>query len=117
MKTCLTDTSEVMTMLLAGETDAGSAEVQPVRDSRAKATNGRRDGGRTSVIPCFERSFGAFLCLKKPPRRRRGKELSVKGFFPVQAEPVQSVEWVTVEGKLCIKSVAPLLLRRRRITC
>ena len=89
MRTFLTDTSEAMTMLLAGETDAGSAEVQPARDSRAKATNGRRDGGMTSVIPSIKRSFGAFLCLKKPPRRRRGKELSVKGFFPVQAEPVQ----------------------------
>jgi hypothetical protein len=90
MKTCLTDTSEAMTMLLAGETDAGSAEVQPARDSRAKATNGRGDGRMISVIPSIKRSFGAFLCLKKPPRRRRGKELSVKGFFPVQAEPVQN---------------------------
>ena len=50
MKTCLTEMSKTMTMLLAGETEAGSAEVQPARDSRAKATDGRRDDGKMSVI-------------------------------------------------------------------
>jgi hypothetical protein len=78
-----------MTMLVAGETEAGSAEVHPARDSRAKATDGRRDDSIMPVIPSFQRSSGAFLCLKKPPCRRQGKELSVKGFFPFYTEPLQ----------------------------
>jgi hypothetical protein len=88
MRTCLTEMGKTKTILLAGETDAGSAEVQPVRDSWARATDGRRDDGIMPVIPFFQRSSGAFLCLKKPPCRRQGKELSVKGLFPVHAEPV-----------------------------
>lgn len=63
MRTCLTDMSKTMTMLLAGEKDAGSAEVQPARDSQARATDGRRDGGVMSVIPFLQIPFGAFLCL------------------------------------------------------
>jgi len=35
-------------MLLAGKTEAGSVEVQPVRDSQLKATNCRWDG---SLLP------------------------------------------------------------------
>ena len=68
----LTDMTETMTMLPAGETEAGSAEVQPARDSRAKATDGRRDDSSKPVIPSFRRSSRAFLCLKKPPCRRQG---------------------------------------------
>ena len=47
-------------MFLVGETEAGSAEVQPVRDSRAKATNCRWDGGLTSAIPLSDNQFRAF---------------------------------------------------------
>ncbi len=39
MKRILTLMSKLTTMLLAGETEAGSVEVQPARDSRFKATN------------------------------------------------------------------------------
>ena len=41
----LTDMSKTKIMFLVGETEAGSAEVQPARDSRAKATDGRRGDG------------------------------------------------------------------------
>ena len=42
----------------------GSAELQPVRDSRARAMNCRRDGGLTSAIPFVNAQFRAFLCFK-----------------------------------------------------
>ena len=90
MRTCLTEMSWTMTMPLVGETEAGSAQVQPVRDSRTKATDGRRDDGVMPVIPSSPIPSRAFLCLKKPPRRRRGKELIVKGVCPFHAEPLQS---------------------------
>jgi len=72
MKRHLTEIDESVTMLSAGETDAGSAEVQPIRlrlragsarDSQARATDDRRDGSTMPVIPSFQRSSGAFLCL------------------------------------------------------
>jgi len=42
-------------MILAGETETGSAEVQPVRDSQAKATDGCRDDGIITVIPLLSK--------------------------------------------------------------
>ena len=66
MKRYLTEIDEPTTILSAGETDAGSAEVQPARDSQAGATNCRRDGGLTSAVPLSDAQFRAFLCLKKP---------------------------------------------------
>ncbi len=45
MKRSLTLMSELITIALVGETEAGSAEVQPARDSQLKATNCRWDGG------------------------------------------------------------------------
>lgn len=48
MKQILTLVSELITMLLAGETEAGSVEVQPARDSQFKATNCRWGG---SLLP------------------------------------------------------------------
>ena len=64
----MTKMEKVLRMRLAGETDAGSAEVQPARDSRTRATNGRGGGSYTPAIPleAFRRSFRAFVCLKKP---------------------------------------------------
>ena len=77
MKTILTVMSELMTMPLVGETDAGSAEVQPARDNRLIATDCRWDGGTIAVIPFTNKQqFGAFQCLKKPSCRRQ--ELSLK---------------------------------------
>jgi hypothetical protein len=77
-----------MTILLAGETEAGSAEVQPARDSQAKATNCRRDGGLTSAVPLSDAQFRAFLCLKKPLAEGRYCLLTVKWICPIHAEPL-----------------------------
>ena len=44
MKRSLTKIMELTTMTLVGQTEAGSVEVQPARDSRLKATNCRWDG-------------------------------------------------------------------------
>ena len=65
MKRILTIMIKLTRILLVGETEAGSAEVQPVRDSQLKATNCRRDGGYTPAIPFYEllRQFRALLCL------------------------------------------------------
>ena len=45
MNRVLTDMNKTMIMFLVGKTEAGSAEVQPARDSRTKATDGRRGDG------------------------------------------------------------------------
>ena len=54
MKRILTLVNELMIMLLAGETEAGSVEVQPARDSQLKATNCRWGGSYTPAIPFYE---------------------------------------------------------------
>ena len=54
MKRILTLVSELIIMLLAGKTEAGSVEVQPARDSRFKATNCRWDGSNKSAIPSYD---------------------------------------------------------------
>jgi len=78
MKRILTVMSELITIALVGETEAGSVEVQPARDSQLKATNCRWDGSYTPAIPFYEQGqFRAFLCLKKPPCRRQGSLLTV----------------------------------------
>ena len=77
MKRVLTIIEELTTIPLVGKTDAGSAEVQPVRDSQLKATNCRWGGSYTAAIPFYEQGqFRALLCLKKPPCRRQGKSLN-----------------------------------------
>ncbi len=114
MKRILTLVSELITMLLAGETEAGSAEVQPARDSRPKATNWgpqtqknafgnpcRWDGG---LLPSHFTSFqdNSELChalknLIKPAPPKAGSVsaegrknlLTVKRICPIHAEPVQ----------------------------
>jgi hypothetical protein len=80
MKTILTVMSELMTMPLVGETDAGSAEVQPARDSQPKATNCLRDGSYTPAIPFYklQRQFGALICLKKTSLPKAGQSLNKK---------------------------------------
>ena len=65
MKIHLTEIDEPMTILSAGKTDAGSAEVQPAKDNQPRATNCRRNGGLTSAVPLSDAQFRAFLCLKK----------------------------------------------------
>ena len=89
MKRSLTKMNELTRMTLAGETEAGSAEVQPARDSQFKATNCRWGGSNTSAIPFYDsqRQFRALKCLKKPDKkspaeggfiicRRQGKSLN-----------------------------------------
>ena len=78
IKRILTLASELIIMLLAGQTEAGSVEVQPARDNQFKATNCRWDGSLTLAIPFygFQRQFRTLLCLKKPPCRRQGKSLN-----------------------------------------
>jgi len=65
------------TIRLAGQTEAGSAEVQPARDNRLIATDCRWDGGSLAVIPFHKlRQFVAFPCLKKPSCRRQDLSLN-----------------------------------------
>jgi hypothetical protein len=56
----LTDMNKTMIMFLVGKTEAGSAEVQPVRDSRARATDGRRGDGLMLSSQFPKIPFGAF---------------------------------------------------------
>jgi len=77
-------------MRRAGETDAGTAAVQPARDSQTKATN-RRGDGRTSAVPFYTHNprFRAFLCLKKPIAEGKKSSLTGKALCPIPAEPIQ----------------------------
>jgi len=90
MKRTLTLVSELIIMLLAGETEAGSVEVQPARDSQLKATNCRW-GGSLSAIPFYEllRQFRALLCLKNLLAEGKESLLTTKWICPIHAEPVQ----------------------------
>ena len=67
---------------MAGETEAGSVEVQPARDSPLKATNSRGDGGAaTSTIPFYRlKPIQSFPMPKKTSscRRQQGILLTVK---------------------------------------
>ena len=100
MKRILTSVSELIIMLLAGKTEAGSVEVQPARDSRFRATNCRWDGG---FLPSHFTSFSdnSELCDalknligKAPPKagsvsaEGRKSLLTVKWICPIHAEPV-----------------------------
>ena len=75
MKRILTLMSELATILLAGETEAGNAEVQPARDSRFKAMNCRWGGRLIPAIPfCQTQSqFSVLECLKKPNKKSPAK--------------------------------------------
>jgi len=83
MKRILTVMSELIIMLLADKTEAGSVEVQPARDSQFKATNCRWDG---CFLPSHFTSFpdNLELCdasknLIKYPRQRRVQYLPKAG--------------------------------------
>ena len=71
MKKSLTKIMELATMTLVGQTEAGSVEVQPARDSRLKATNCRWGGSNKSAIPSYDsqKQFRALKCLKKPNKK------------------------------------------------
>jgi len=100
IKRILTLVSDLIIIFLAGQTEAGSVEVQPARDSQLKATNCRWDG---SLLPSHFMSFSDNLELcnalknlmkKVPPKAvsllAKGKKslLTIKRFCPIHAEPV-----------------------------
>jgi hypothetical protein len=58
----LTKSGKMMRMLLADETETDNAEVQPVRDSRLKATNCRGDGGLKLLSHFTGRYDNSELC-------------------------------------------------------
>ena len=104
MKRNLTMMGELIRMILAGQTEAGSVEVQPARDSQFKATNCRWGG---SLLPSHFTSFTDNLELcnalknlikRVPPKAAsllaKGKKslLTIKRFCPIHAEPVQHYE-------------------------
>ena len=101
IKSSLTKMNERARIALASKTEAGSAEAQPARDSRLKATNCRWDGSSTPAIPFQEqRQFRALPCLEKPDKMVPQKAdsvsakdsksmLTVKWFCPIHAEPIQ----------------------------
>ena len=103
MKRILTMISELITMTLVGQTEAGSVEVQPARDSRPKATNCRWGGSYNLPSHSTNYKNNSELCnaLKKPNKTAPPKAgsvsaegrkslLTVKWICPIHAEPVQS---------------------------
>ena len=54
MKRILTKIKELTRIVLVGQTEAGSAEVQPARDNQLKATNCRLGGRITTAQTKFE---------------------------------------------------------------
>ena len=101
MKRCLTGMIESLKILLVGKTEVGSAEAQPARDSRLKATNSRWGGSYTPAAPYIESGpFGVLQCLKKPDKivppkadsvsaEGRKSLLTVTWICPIHAEPKQ----------------------------
>ena len=104
IKRILTLVSELTIMLLAGQTEAGSVEVQPARDSQFKAMNCRWDGSYNLPSHFKNHKDNSELCnaLKKPDKTAPPKAGSVsaegrkslktvKRICPIHAEPVQYV--------------------------
>lgn len=89
----LTMSEKMMRMLLADEMETGNAEVQPVRNSRLKATNCRGDSGLKllSHFKVFNDNSELWNALKKPLCRRQSSLLTVKWICPFHAEPVQNL--------------------------
>jgi len=83
--------NQLPTILPAGETEAGSAEVQPARDNPPRATNGRRDGRQNPAIPFYQipKTIQSFALPKKTSMcLRLGILLTVTGKCPIHVEPV-----------------------------
>jgi hypothetical protein len=78
-KRVLTRRGVMMTIPLVGQTDAGSAEVQPARDNQPKATNGRWGGRQNRPSPNFAQIHSE-LCdaFKKPSCQRQDISLKCK---------------------------------------
>ena len=101
MKRILTIMSKLITMTLVGKTQAGSAGVQPARDSQLNATNCRWNG---SLVPSHFTNFAdnSELCYalknlikRVPPKAAslfaedKKSLLTKKWICPIHAEPVQ----------------------------
>ena len=76
MKRVLTIMSELITIALVGQTEAGSAEVQPARDNQLKATNCRWGGSHINLPSRFTNMGNSEHCyalknLIRQPRQRR----------------------------------------------
>jgi len=76
MKSILTMIRELITMTMVGQTEAGSVEVQPVRDSQLNATNCRWDGSYNLPSHFKSHMDNSELCnalknLIKESRQRR----------------------------------------------
>ena len=66
------------TILVVGQTEAGSAEVQPARDNQPKATNGRWDG-RQNRPPHYSNKPHSESCYAlKTSCQRQEKSLKCK---------------------------------------
>ena len=78
IKRILTLVNDLIIMLWTGQTEAGSVEVQPARDSQFKATNCRW-GGRLLPSHLMLTKHNSELCyaLKKPVKKAPSKAVSV----------------------------------------
>ena len=75
----LTRTNPMATIPVVGQTEAGSAEVQPARDNQLNATNGRWDGRQNRPSHSLAQNHSE-LCdvLKKPSCQRQDLSLKCK---------------------------------------
>ncbi len=78
-KRTLTRIGAMITIPLVGQTEAGSAEVQPARDNQPKATNGRWDGRQNRPSHSLAQNHSE-LCdaFKKPSCQRQDLSLKCK---------------------------------------
>jgi len=93
---------ELTRMILVGKTEAGSVEVQPVRDSRPKAMNCHWNGGLlpshfTSCKNNSELCYASKNLIKTAPPKAvtlfaegRKSLKTVKRICPIHAEPVHN---------------------------
>jgi len=99
MKKSLTLMRELITIALAGKTEADSAVVQPAKDSQL--------GYRRNVVAPVSQMWYCRISRdiseipsmpkKKPSCRRQGSLLTLKGICPIHTEPVQ-LRWLGLCG-------------------
>jgi len=89
IKRTLTNINPMATMPLVSQTETGSAEVQPARDSQPKATKGRW-GGCKRLPPHYINKDHSESCYALKNLLAKGKKslLSVKWICPFHAEPI-----------------------------
>jgi len=91
MKRSLTITEELIRVQLAGKMEAGSAEVQPARDSQPGVTDYRMGGRFQTDHPTHFPTMVIqnSLMPKKTSLPKARILLTVKGICPIHAERVQ----------------------------